>query len=308
MNKHFLLVLLILPGSGYAGNTIVGLSSNTSGSGTSTPVVAAGQIVRVTVNGIQAPPIQPVFANEYPWPAILGGISVRLIAITPPSMLSSGVVNFDLPILEVAAEKRCALNLPGALPCGFLATITAQIPYTVPATGNGQMVVSENGVAGDPIPLTFAPDQIQAIAVIRSNGTIITAGNPADAGENLALFAYGLGAVSPEVAAGQTPPSPPATASGNFTLYYDVRYDAPPYYDPSNSLAQIQPDFIGLVPGLAGLYQINFKAPVVPADNRGCPIIGGIVFTIIFHSNVTINLRGNGSFNGIGICVKPPSP
>ena len=298
MAKHLITALFILAPLSYSATTIVGFGS----AGTSATAIAPGQIVRVTVDGIQATPARIMYASGYPWPATLGDISVRLISITPPS----STTNFDLPILSLEPVPRCPIGFPGALSCPPLVTITVQIPYSVPTSGTGQIIVSENGVAGDPVPVSFAADQVQMIAVIRSNGSLITPGNPADPGENVALFAYGLGGVSPAAVAGQSPPNPPALVTGSFRLSYDIRYDAPPYADPSNSLPQIQPDFVGLVPGLAGLYQINFMAPSVPADNAGCPIAGGIIFTIIYHSNVTIDLRSDHSFHGVGICVKPP--
>ena len=78
-------------------------------------------------------------------------------------------------------------------------------------------------------------DAFYAIAVLRSDWTIVSSLNPADPGENLALFAYGLGLVSPAVDAGQPAPNPLPVVDGTFRLSYDVRYEAPPYRDAATA-------------------------------------------------------------------------
>ena len=268
--------------------------------------VARGQIVRLDVRGIGAPLTGSVNANGYPWPFELANISV--ILHVHDSIYSNVVSELKAPIFSLEPQPGCLNDstFPLQLNCAPLTRITLQIPYTAPANGTpARLTVSENGIAGDPIDIFILDDTIQAIAVVRSNGTLANPENPADPQENLALFAYGLGSVSPAVDAGQPAPSPPATVTGKFRLSYDVRYEAPPYRDVAMQLPEIQPTFIGLVPGLPGLYQINFQAPSVPADNRGCPVNGGIASFVVYQSNVTINLSGNNSFDGIGICVKP---
>ena len=95
-------------------------------------------------------------------------------------------------------------------------------------------------------------------SVIHANGVLVSESAPARAGEELVLFASGLGAVDPPVANGYPAPSlvlsqtllPPMVWLGGFRT--EMR-------------------FSGLTPGLVGVYQVNF---VVPAGIPGTvPIV-----------------------------------
>jgi uncharacterized protein (TIGR03437 family) len=304
MWKHWAALLWPLSLTCLADNTIVGTGFGRN----SDLAIAPGQILRLDVRGIGASLTGTVTASGYPWPTKLVGISVTLHLHY--SIFTTDVTDVSAPILSVERLPGCLNNnvFPTQLVCTQITSVIVQIPYSVPVNGTAaRLTVSENGVPGNPVDIFAQKDAINAIAVLRSDWTIVSALNPADPGENLALFAYGLGLVSPAVDAGQPAPNQPAVVNGLFRLSYDVRYEAPPYRDAANLLPEIQPTFVGLSPGVPGLYQINFQAPAVPAGNQGCPVIGGIIFSIVYHSNVTINLRGPHSFDGIGICVKPQS-
>jgi len=302
MVKHFLPGLFLLSSIGFADNTIVrsGYTAN------SILTVAPGQILQLDVRGVGAGMKGSVSANSYPWPDELAGISVMLHV--HDSIYANAVSDIKAPIFLVEPTPGClnSSSFPVQLDCAPLTKVSLQIPYSVPVNGApARLSVWENGAAGDPIDISIAAEAIRAIAIVRSDGSIVSPGNAAAPGENLALFAYGLGSVSPPFDAGQPAPYPPAIVTGNFRLSYDVRYEAPPFRDVARQLPEIEPSFIGLVPGVPGLYQVNFQAPPVPAENRGCPVSGGIAFFVVYRSNVTINLSANSSFDGIGICVKP---
>ena len=82
------------------------------------------------------------------------------------------------------------------------------------------------------------------------------AGKPAHPGETLVLYATGLGATNPPVPAGTASPNPPAVSARHFSLIFN--------YDCA-AIQTATPSFVGLTPGLVGLYQVNFTAP--PAIN-----------------------------------------
>jgi uncharacterized protein (TIGR03437 family) len=285
----------------FADNTIVRTGFDSPGS----TGVAPGQIMRLVVRGVGGSLTEEVTASQYPLPTTLAGISVvlREAVGTAPSI-------FQVPILSVAPIPQCQFVFDSALPCGRVTAITVQIPYSIAVTNSttsviGQLVVSENGVAGDPIDVNPVSDAIHIVAVVRSNGTVMNPGNPASPGEEIAMFAYGLGYVLPGINAGEPAPNPPARATARFAMTYDFRAVAPPYRS-EGLLPAIEPSFIGLTPGVPGLYQINFRAPTPPAGDRGCQRMGGIIFSFVPRSNVTINLMGPSSFDGIGICVNTP--
>jgi uncharacterized protein (TIGR03437 family) len=58
------------------------------------------------------------------------------------------------------------------------------------------------------------------------------------------------------------------------------------------------PLYSALTPGFVGLYQINFTLPQPPVGTQAC---SGTV-----HSNLTVSVGGQTSFDGAGICVAPP--
>lgn len=81
-----------------------------------------------------------------------------------------------------------------------------------------------------------------------SDGSLITAANPARRGELLLLYATGMGAVDPPVPAGEAAPSSPPSST-----VVAVRIEA------GGIAADVS--FSGLAPGYAGLYQVNFSIP-----------------------------------------------
>jgi uncharacterized protein (TIGR03437 family) len=87
-------------------------------------------------------------------------------------------------------------------------------------------------------------------AAVFHGGTGIPAdpGHPAQAGEALAIYGFGLGATSPSVDAGNAAPFSPLART---TATAQVTVDGMP----------VQVLYSGLVPGLAGLYQVNFVLP-----------------------------------------------
>ncbi len=112
---------------------------------------------------------------------------------------------------------------------------------------------------------------------VKSNGTIVSASNPADRGTTVTFYAAGLGAVSPAAAPGQ----PGAVRE---PLNRTVR--APRVYFDSYSATVT---YSGLAQGLSGRYQVNVTVPAAlsPATNISVSLtIGG------FASNrVTIPVR-----------------
>jgi uncharacterized protein (TIGR03437 family) len=86
------------------------------------------------------------------------------------------------------------------------------------------------------------------MAVFDQTGTQITPGYPAPAGAVLAVYATGLGAVSPAVQSGQVTPTG--------TLFSTVASTTITVGGIPASVV-----FSGLTPGFVGLYQVNFTLP-----------------------------------------------
>jgi uncharacterized protein (TIGR03437 family) len=135
-----------------------------------------------------------------------------------------------------------------------------------------------------------------------ADGSAVNASRPAHAGEALTLYAVGLGYTSPPVPNGQGPAE--AIAVTGFTVAFDPRPNAGPSRPARDTTSPLQvvPAFSGLIPGFVGLYQINVAIPNVTSDIRACDpsLLGASIRT-----NLTINLVGPASVDGVGICVAP---
>lgn len=292
----------------------------------STIYLAPGQVVPVLVTGLQTVLPAAVFAQAVPLPTNLAGISVTLRQTYPAK-------SWQLPMFAVEQFNRCTGSSVTAA-C-LMTAITVQIPFDM---ANPQqllvipqftaLTISENGVpsasfqvqpafdrvhilqscdiggrtegAGICYPLVTHADGSLVLQDIRLNGQPQTH-TEAQPGEELVMYAYGLGPVTPQVQAGTFSPVPAAGATEPFYLRYDYSPDAPPTLPLlAGAPAGNQLPFVGLTPGQVGLYQINFVVPPPPVGTAACGVAGA-------QSNLTVSIlaAGGGSFDGAAICVDP---
>jgi uncharacterized protein (TIGR03437 family) len=193
--------------------------------------------------------------------------------------------------------------------------VTVQLPFEmdaadpahlrgVPVAG-AQLLFAEQGTLASTVDLITVVDQVHVLrtcdilytkrdwvcsaVVAHADGSLVTALRPAQVGEEIVLYAFGLGPTTNAVtglAAEQ-----PLPASLSFTISFDPRQNAlasrPQMGQPPTASAV----FIGLTPRSAGLYQINVMVPELPPDALPCypasPSNG-----IPIASNLTINVGG----------------
>lgn len=127
--------------------------------------------------------------------------------------------------------------------------INAQIPFET-AAGTAAVQVSSGGTAGAVRQLAIVPVAPGLFAGLNGYAAIDTPNGPfaaASAGDWIAMYATGLGAVNGPVADGEAPgdPSPQVSTAVNVTL----------------GGTPLEVMWAGLAPGFAGLYQINAKLP-----------------------------------------------
>ncbi len=284
-----------------------------------TPLTAApGQIITISVSGVGSGVIRRVEASAAPLPTSLAGISVSLTQLLPPK----GPIL--APLLAVYPMNGCAI--PGVLPCSSLLAVTLQIPLELavnnPLQGalsnSAQLVASDGTTTSAAVQLNAVPDRVHVLQfgdtvvqgtgtgpiVTHAGGNLVSSANPARTGEELVLYAVGLGATTPAAIDGA--PSPEAKTLSQFVLAFDYRPNATPSAMLiSSSLRAPGPIpvpvsialYSGLVPGYVGLYQINFQVPVAPGPLSACGVDGVI-------SNLTVDIIG-AMFDGAGICVEP---
>ncbi len=264
--------------------------------------VAPGQVITLYVRTSGAPVTQAVLAGTTPLPTLLGGFSVSL----KQTFIGNPIL---IPLIGIYPSDPCN----GVATCTPLTAIMVQIPFElIPNVPGSRMpfnfatvTVSQNGVAGDALPLQAVPDNIHVITSCdalppapnapcipifkHADGSLVTAVNPARSGEALSLAAFGLGYPVISIATGDLPRSP-VTTDG-----VKVGFDFHPNTastKPGNTQvnAAITRDGIGL-------YQINFQVPGIP---EGTPACGAGV-----TSNLTVSIGRTSSFDGAGLCVQP---
>jgi hypothetical protein len=316
--------LLLFPPAAFAqtGNTVFG-----AGYALPVPINAApGQILNLFVQGVGATLTQPVIAMRLPLPTVLAGISVQLNqACTPQSVA--------VPLLAVRPVSTC-LNASAA--CGHYTVVTVEVPFELvpnqpcgpcdpPPVPNPYLVVSENGLAGGAIDLNPVADQVHVAnlcdidtaaspgacstpLITHADGTLVSMSSPAKTGEEIVIWALGLGATQPAVPTGQATPSPAPVAQTLQEVNYEYQLNAGPWRGvPYLSVCYTTvfcpntPVFAGLTPGYVGLYQVNFVIPGPPPGTACAPPIANNP-TIV--SNLTLTLVGSTSFDGAGICVE----
>jgi hypothetical protein len=331
---------------------VLGQGITLAGTGYSDPSVirvAPGQITTLFVTGLKTVLSQPVRAAGLPLPITLAGIAVNLNQNELPSIPVP-----LLSIQQQVLCGNVAILRPGIAPDCLITAITVQIPFelVVPTNAGGgfpqlgkldestELTISENGIVSDAfraLPVTDnlhvlttcdafpSPKLIQGQAgtgqpcqpiATHADGTLITADEPAQSGEEIVMYAFGLGQTSPAVATGTATPSPaPVLAGDRFSNLVFVQFDfrpnavpSPPYFNPL-ILAPFVPGalFAGLTPGQVGLYQINVRipSPLPPLGSCNTVAQSGYFPYNTVASNLTIDLGASSSFDGAPICVQP---
>jgi uncharacterized protein (TIGR03437 family) len=132
---------------------------------------------------------------------------------------------------------------------------------------------------------------------------------PAQPGEDVVIWAFGLGQTKPTPKTGEASPTPAAAYSPLY-LQFDFRANvkpSPPSINRPAATPSPSPTFVGLTPGQVGLYQINVTIPSIPvvgSCGRTCSHVACTIYNMV-QSNLTVNIGGNLSFDGAAICFQP---
>jgi uncharacterized protein (TIGR03437 family) len=142
--------------------------------------------------------------------------------------------------------------------------------------------------------------------VAHADGSMVSATNPAKSGEEVVVYAVGLGQTTPPLQTGKLVTTPVPTQV-QFTLDFNYRPNALATQPAPNGPT---PLFAGATPGFVGLYQVNFVVPPPPAGTQPCIDTSKLAAQPAYavRSNLTVSIGGQSSFDGAGICVVVPSP
>jgi uncharacterized protein (TIGR03437 family) len=222
--------------------------------------ISPGQFVALFGSGLGTSTQQ---VKTLPFPLSLGPVSV--------------LINNQPAPLYYAAADRIYLTVPWGT-TGPAATIQVQngtaksntVTVPVAATAPGVFSLDQTGAG--------------AAAIRHLDGTVVNAQSPAVKGETITIYLTGLGAVTPPLGDGVAGQSNPPNQT---TLPAGTSCDA-------NSLCVLigglpaAISYSGLVPTLAGVYQINATVPSVSV-NGNVPL--AIQTPNAFHDQVTIAIR-----------------
>jgi uncharacterized protein (TIGR03437 family) len=189
--------------------------------------------------------------QQIPLPTAIAESCLTANGVAVPMMfVSPGQINAQLP-LHLDGRTTMTLYTPGGVSDDYYVNVQAIAP-----------AIFLSGAAG---PITGIP-----VVVKNSNQELVTPTNPIHAGDDISIYAAGLGPTSPEVPAGF--PSPGTPLASNLQLP-DVTLGGIP----------LAVSFAGLAPGEIGVYQINARAPNKPVTGMEVPLTitqGGLTATI----------------------------
>lgn len=291
-----------------------------AGSGYAIPppdiAVAPGQIITVSIYGIPARTLDTVrmIGTGNLLAALNSGISAELDQTANPRQIA-------VPVYAVQ-QPKC---LDPFSPCTPVTTVTVRIPFDMLAPADefniASLKIFDQGKSVGELALRPVADNIHfgnlcdqtAIMVSASpsgnagcipllqhtNGSLVTAANPARWGEVVLGWAYGLGNANPSGPSGlEYRLSALAPTAQTFALGFNLQPNAAPNR-PLARLGAASPAWTGIQDG-TGLYHVNFVLPAVAPTGQFLPCDG-----VEVRSNLTITLAGAKSMDGAAICVAP---
>jgi len=212
-------------------------------------------------------------------PVMLAGGVLNAASYLPSSPLSPGTMvaifgsnlangTTSASTLPLGTQLSGTLVIIGGEPAPLLyagqGQINAIIPYGLPVNTNTQVIVQQGNAYTSPQSITLAaanPGIFTTTSsgtgqgvIFRPDGQYAESGTPAQAGDEIVIYAVGLGETTPPATAGQA-----ATASPLLKVAAAVSLTI------GGQNARV--DFAGLAPGFAELYQINAAVPAGVSGN-----------------------------------------
>lgn len=232
------------------------------GPGTGTPVITVpAGVTFVNPNGVVNP------ANNQT--KIAPGV---LVTINGQNLGSDAEVSASGKLPTILGGTCVTLNNePIPLMRTTSGAITAQIPNTLKegryplvarSIERGNASIAQTITVSKVAPAPFVADDSGQVMLYRADGGAVTKSNKAKRDEPLILFASGLGATAGKVTTGEPAPAG-ATATEKVQVYFgDIRYKE----------AEIIVDWVGLSPGVIGVYQINLRVPGAHMKGDALPV------------------------------------
>jgi hypothetical protein len=203
--------------------------------------------------------------------------------------------------------------------CSTITSLTLQLPLFLDrGTGTFPSIrIRENGESAGAVPLALVPDNIHVLntcdatmitvgasgsappdvctPAVLVNGRLNSLYNLVHGGDQVAVWAYGLGLLNRSVS--DVSLNAPFTGSSDILVNFDFRPNAPASPPVPGFGTTVQPTYVGYAGG--GTYQLNFAIPSAPAALPACD---GNRIT----SNLTVTIAGRNSYDAAQLCVASP--
>ena len=279
---------------------------------------APGQVMTFFVAGVGKHLTREPLVASAPLPVSLAGIELTLHQEVEPTKVS-------VPIIGAMLMDTCA-SIRNT-PCNGtrIAALTVQIPFELsiaPLNGHpgewGEAIlrISEDRVtSGDflitavasnvhfmtspsPIAWDVRLDGPRRASVFHIDGTQVSPGKPARAGETLVVYGYGFGRPMKAVKTGEAPQQANPVSGYGELKFLALLPETSGAIDGTGPAIGLYVSYIGVTPGAVGVYQINFTVPPVPSGIQRC---GGVTATP-WNFMVTYD---DASSNSFALCVEP---
>jgi uncharacterized protein (TIGR03437 family) len=253
--------------------------------------------------------------------------------------------NVSAPIQSIRYVSQCPDDLGNKISaCGSLIAITVQIPFELMpicpvcanllSTAPAVLAIAQNGQTVSAMELTPLTDEVHVLTacdevlgppvppqpnlnglpcaplVTHADGSMVSASNPANPGEELTAWAFGLGQTAVPSSTGQRAAAGATAQTFHLNFDYSVNALATKPYIGSPDNIPLSPLYSGAVAGFVGLYQVNFVVPPGPPNGIArCATPGTFAYGGAYvQSNLTVSVGGQFSFDGAGICVATQIP
>ena len=160
--------------------------------------------------------------------------------------LMTQFLNVSVKITNTSTNKAINAPLFAVDSVNGAEQINFQVPWELAGQTSAVLQVVDNGVASPTVTVPVIAAQPGIFVVQHANNQLVTAANPAVAGEVLVIYCTGLGAVAPTLADG-APGTGAQLTVGKTTVTIGVGSAAVSYS--------------GVPSGFVGLYQVNAQVP-----------------------------------------------
>jgi uncharacterized protein (TIGR03437 family) len=210
----------------------------TSSAGFHMGIPASGSLASLFCSGLKL--TTSVTSTQYPLPFELAGVQIRVGGVMAPLLSASELGGFQ----QVNFQS----------PTGWQLSPDLTVEITVSQEGH-RGSSRTHALIESPGEFFFVNSNLPAIQHA-SDYSLVNADKPAKPGELLVAYLTGLGDTEPNVAIGSPSPFNPLA----IVPQYQETTRGRVFRIVVDSTAVV-PEFVGLTPGIAGVYQINFKLP-----------------------------------------------